>query len=97
MTQRAYRVIDHPDLQSSLAVAPSELLQVLSRDIYPLLRSDPTDLTGRWPVAWQPPWFILRIELTQGVAVLAYQVLEDQLVVMTRHLLWTPTTLGDSR
>jgi hypothetical protein len=89
--QRAYRVVDHPDLQAVLRDAPAELLQLLSRQVYPLLRSDPTNVAGRWPVTWQPPWFILRIELADGVALLAYQVLEDELLVMTRWLLWGPT------
>jgi hypothetical protein len=89
--QRVYRVVDHPDLQAVLRDAPAELLQLLSRQVYPLLRSDPTNVAGRWPVTWQPPWFILRIELADGVALLAYQVLEDELLVMTRWLLWGPT------
>ena len=71
---------------------PGSGQQILSRRIYPLLRSDPTNLAGHWPVSWQPPWFVLRIEFGDGVALLAYQVLEEQLLVMTRHLLWTPTT-----
>jgi hypothetical protein len=85
-------VVDHPDLQLALRDAPAELLQILSRRIYPLLRSDPTDLAGRWPVSWQPPWFTVRIEFSGGVALLAYQVLEDHLLVMARYVLWTPMT-----
>jgi hypothetical protein len=96
MAHRVYRVIDHPDLQQALRTAPPELLRVLSHRIYPLLRSDPTDIGKRWPITWQPPWFVLRIQITEGLALLAYQVLEDQLLVMARYLLWTPTTLGSS-
>jgi hypothetical protein len=95
MAQRVYRVVDHPDLHTALRDAPAELLQILGTRIYPLLRSDPTDLAGRWPVSWQPPWFVLRIEFTGGVALLAYQVLEDHLLVMPRHLLWAPMPPGE--
>jgi hypothetical protein len=42
-----------------------------------------------------PPWKpAQRLEFRDGVALLAYQVLEDQRLVMTRHLLWAPTTPG---
>jgi hypothetical protein len=37
----------------------------------------------------------VRIEFSGGVALLAYQVLEDHLLVMTRYLLWTPMTTGE--
>jgi hypothetical protein len=91
VAHRAYRVVDHPDMQADLRDAPAALLQMLSRRVYPLLRSDPTNLAGRHAVTWQPPWFVFKVEFSGGVAVLAYQVLEDELLVMTRRLLWAPT------
>ncbi len=81
-------------MQADLRDAPAALLQVLSRRVYPVLRSDPTNLGGRHAITWQPPWFVFKIEFSGGVAVLAYRVLdylEDELLVMTRRLLWALT------
>jgi hypothetical protein len=88
-------VIDHPDVHAELRNAPAALLQVLSRRVDPLLRSDPTDVGGRHAGTWQPPWFVSKAEFPEGVAVLAHQVLKDQLLVMTRRLLWAPVGTDD--
>jgi hypothetical protein len=47
------------------------------RQTDPLSRSDRASLAGPWPVTWQPPWSILRIELADGVVLLTYQELEE--------------------
>ena len=70
-------MIDHPDVQAEFRNARAALVQVLSRRVYPLLRSDPTDVDGRHAVTWQPPWFVIKVEFSEGVAVLAYDLVRD--------------------
>jgi hypothetical protein len=90
MAFRPYRVLHHPRLQDDLQSAPSALLLQLGRYAYPLLRSNPTDESGRHPITWSSPWFYLTVRCPGGVADLVYQVIEDERLVMVWKLLWVP-------
>jgi hypothetical protein len=90
MADREDRIIDLPSVRADFALAPAELLRALDRFAYPLLRSDPANASGQHPITWAPPWFELDLRIPGGPALLAYQVLEDERLVMTARLLWAP-------
>jgi hypothetical protein len=79
---RPYRIFEVLEVLAVLREADPALLRALAREVYPALREDPTNLSGRLPIAWEPGWFVYRAELPGGRLLVTYQVLEDERVIL---------------
>jgi hypothetical protein len=82
-----YLIIDEP-VRDRYAQAPPALLAALHRVVYPALRDDPTNTTGRFPITYQHGWYLFEVETPEGgLYHLLYQAIEDQQVVMVFDLI----------
>lgn len=91
MSGPEYRVFEHPDVTADLQAAPSEVLRALGRLVYPVLRSDPTNVSGAHPIRWEPSWFIYRLDLAIGQLLVAYQALEEERAVLVIRIALIPS------
>jgi len=86
----AYLVIDLPNVQALYAKASVEFLAALNDTVYPALRTDPTNQTGRHPIQFERGGigYLYTIEPPRGGRfLLRYEVVEDERVVMVRDLI----------
>ena len=63
MAARPYRIFEAFEVLVVLREADATLLRTLAREVYPALQRDPTNLSGRLPIGWEPAWFMYRVEL----------------------------------
>ncbi len=86
-----YLVIDLPNVQALYAQVSAEFLAALNETVYPALRTDPTNQTGRYPIQFERGLgYLYTIELPGGGRyLLRYEVVEDERVVMVRDLITT--------
>ena len=82
MAARPYRIFETLEVLAILRDANPTVLRALAREVYPALREDPTNLSGRGPIAWEPEWFVYRAELPSGRLVVTYQVLDDERMIL---------------
>jgi hypothetical protein len=93
MAERPYRIFEPPGVLAFLREVDPMVLRILARQVYPALRQDPTNLSGRWPITWEPSWFTYRAELPIGRLIIAYQALEDERTVMVGAIDLIPNQL----
>jgi hypothetical protein len=79
---RPYRIFEVLEVVAVLREADATLLRTLAREVYPALQRDPTNLSGRAPILWEPEWFVYRVELPSGRLLVTYQVLEDERTIL---------------
>jgi hypothetical protein len=74
-----YHILETPEALDQYKQAPPELLIVLSRVVYPVLRADPTNETGLHPIRYQRGgWYTFEIETPGGgLHYLLYQAIEE--------------------
>jgi hypothetical protein len=73
-----FRVFETPLTLDRYKQASTELLVMLNRVVYPALREDPTNESGRHPIRYRPGGFTFEIETPAGgLHFLVYQVIEE--------------------
>jgi multimeric flavodoxin WrbA len=73
-----YRVVETPEALDRYRQASAELLAVLDRVVYPALREDPANESGRYPIRYRPGGFTFEIETPGGgLHYLLYQAIEE--------------------
>lgn len=75
----SYHVLEVPEVLDTYRQASPELLVRLGGTVYPALRVDPTNDTGRYPIHYrQGGWYTFEVETTGGgLHYLVYQVIEE--------------------
>jgi multimeric flavodoxin WrbA len=82
-----YHVIETLDVRDKYNQASAELLAMLDRVVYPALREDPTNVSGRYPVRYRPGGFTFEVETPGGgLHYLVYQVIEELARVLVLDL-----------
>lgn len=83
-----YHVIETPAVREKYQQASAELLTMLGYVVYPALREDPTNETGRYPIQYRHDgWYTFEIETPgAGLHYLTYQAIEDMFRVMVFDL-----------
>jgi hypothetical protein len=73
-----YHVIETLEALDRYRQASAELLAMLHRVVYPALREDPTNESGRYPIRYRPGGFTFEIETPGGgLHYLLYQAIEE--------------------
>lgn len=73
-----FQVIETPLAVDRYKQASTELLAMLDRIVYPALREDPANESGRYPIRFRAGGFTFEVETPGGgLHYLVYQVIEE--------------------
>ena len=73
-----FHVFETPHALDRYKLASTELLVMLDRVVYPVLREDPANASGRYPIRFRPGGFTFEIETPGGgLHYLVYQAIEE--------------------
>ncbi|HYN17587.1 MAG TPA: hypothetical protein VEY96_05840 [Actinomycetes bacterium] len=89
-----YHVIETLEALDAYRQASAELLVMLGSTVYPALRDDPTNKTGRYPIRYRRGgWYTFEVETPGGALhYLVYQTVEE----IHRVLVFDLVTFRDS-
>jgi hypothetical protein len=73
-----FHVLETPLALDRYKQASTELLTMLDQVVYPALREDPANESGKYPIRFRPGGFTFEIETPGGgLHYLVYQVIEE--------------------
>ena len=73
-----FHVLETPLALDRYKQASTELLTMLDQVVYPALREDPANESGKYPIRFRPGGFTFEIETSGGgLHYLVYQVIEE--------------------
>ncbi|HEX9343503.1 MAG TPA: hypothetical protein VF995_07815 [Actinomycetota bacterium] len=73
-----YHIFETPDTLDQYKQASAKFLDALGRVVYPVLREDPTNESGRFPISYEDGWYTFEVETAGGgLYYLAYQAIEE--------------------
>jgi hypothetical protein len=72
-----FHVLETPLALDRYKQASTELLTMLDQVVYPALREDPANESGKHPIRFRPGGFTFEIETPGGLHYLVYQVIEE--------------------